>query len=639
MRQFLGFKSVLISSKLVILILALVVSSYISIQQLKEIVTENINSKISIAANYEAKNIESNIRKSTYPIAGLGSLYEKYQYSDLHEKLLEITVAVSEANKITLGFTDGSSYSSRPSESFPEGIGRKDLFDPRTRPWFTLGRNASGLDMTDVFFTKENVPIAVAVFPIKEGVLVSDVRLGTLQTIVEGIDILPGTLSLVVDGTGMILASTDETIKIQSQLETIDGFAQVNSSILSEKTTFNELSVEGKGKLVVSTEIQVVGDTRWYLINAVDKKIAFAPVVKNSQELLLSAIIIIVISVLALFVVINRVYRPVLELKKIVLSLSNGDGDLTQRLEVRSKDDLGEIAIGINKFIDNLNTMMLDVKEYAEHLVTRVSTLRANAEKNSSILNDHHLETNMVVVAMDELGSTSEMVAQNALDAAHLTQEANQSSEQSKQTIIDAQGSLGQLTEEIDGAMTKVNKMSEETKDIGSILTVIGAIAEQTNLLALNAAIEAARAGEQGRGFAVVADEVRALAGRTQQSTREIDQSLAQLQNGASSVVSSIDSTKDTSENTVTKAGAIAESLESMTGYVTKINEISTQISVSANEQNSVIQEISQNMNRIHGMVENLTSNGTVIHDEVDDITKINTQLSELVGRFKLVQK
>ena len=178
--------------------------------------------------------------------------------------------------------------------------------------------------------------------------------------------------------------------------------------------------------------------------------------------------------------------------------------------------------------------------------------------------------------------------------------------------------------------------MNIETQDIASILSVIGGIAEQTNLLALNAAIEAARAGEQGRGFAVVADEVRALAGKTQQSTRQIETALSMLKEGANSVVVAIKQTGNTSQNVVSSAQAVASNLGELTNYVSQINNLSVQISTSAHEQNTVIQELTCNMSRIHSLADGLSTKGQSMCAETASIEAINKQLVAIVNEFKL---
>lgn len=635
----LGFKHVLIVVVVTLLVIALGITSYISIAQLTKLTTNDLIHTIKTSSQYETHNIEKYISDNSRPIVELASLYEQYDYQTSHEKYMEFAARIAGVYKITLGFDDGRSYVSIASSStFPNGIGRTEKYDPRTRPWYQLGKKVNSLALSDVFFTKEGAPILGAVQPIKNGVLLADVRLDHLQKTLEGVNVIPGAVSMIVDDNGLVLASTADYAQIRSYIQDMEDFSDVSANLLKRESTVVEQPIEGLPSFVFSTQINLMGSDKWYLINAIDKKTALATVNKVSWQLVVWSAVIAIIFVVILVVVLNHIYRPVIALKELVLSLSRGDGDLTQRLNVSSKDDLGEIAQGINLFIESLHNMMLEVKKVTGNLSDGVINLRSHSDNNTQILDKHQLETNQVVTAMDELGTTAELVAQNASEAAQFTQEANHSGKASKATIINAQHSLKQLMSEVDSASQSVTKMSDETKDISSILSVIGSIADQTNLLALNAAIEAARAGEQGRGFAVVAEEVRALAARTQDSTGEIESALAKLQSGAGSVVASIGSTKKTSEKTVDEAVGIADSLEVMSGYVTKINDLSIQISTSADEQNVVIQSISQNMNRIHTMVDKLTENGGTVHGEIDHIAGINNQLSAIVNKFKLNQ-
>ena len=369
---------------------------------------------------------------------------------------------------------------------------------------------------------------------------------------------------------------------------------------------------------------------------AVKDEVAFSAVSDATWELFFWVLIIAVLFIFILILVLNRIYQPVIALKTLIGNLSDGSGDLTQRLAVNSKDDLGQIAMNVNAFIETLQLMMLDVKRVSGRLSEGVEVLKNHSDKSADILSQHQQETEQVVTAVEELSVTAEMVANNAQETAQFTQEANNSGETSKGIIANAQVSLQRLSKEVENATVNVANMSQETQDISSILSVIGAIADQTNLLALNAAIEAARAGEQGRGFAVVADEVRALAARTQTSTGEVESALVKLQHESTSVVSSIGSTRETSQQTVTEAASVADSLEVMSGFVSKINDLSNQIASSAHEQNSVIREVSQNMSRIHNIVQELTTTGANVNEETHHIHEVNNQLHSIVDRFKL---
>jgi methyl-accepting chemotaxis protein len=227
-------------------------------------------------------------------------------------------------------------------------------------------------------------------------------------------------------------------------------------------------------------------------------------------------------------------------------------------------------------------------------------------------------------------------MATDAANTAQLTHKASEASATSKSTVTQAQNNVQELVDDVSTASDNVNNMASETDGINTILGVIGDIAEQTNLLALNAAIEAARAGEQGRGFAVVADEVRNLASRTKTSTEEIEAALASLLRGSQSVVDSMDSTKQKCAQTAEGAGEVAESLDVMTEFVTDINDLSTQIATAAEEQSSVTQELSRNMSAINDIVGELDSNGQQALEEAQNISDMNQKLTGIVGRFKL---
>ncbi|MFV0450467.1 MAG: methyl-accepting chemotaxis protein [Vibrio sp.] len=400
-----------------------------------------------------------------------------------------------------------------------------------------------------------------------------------------------------------------------------------NVTIFSDKTGDNLIPVERKFEL---------GGQTWSLNGYIDLDNIQANTDRLNWKITLALMICAVIIIGLSVAMLHFAFKPLLRLKDLVADLSQGNGDLTQRLSVTSNDEIGQISTSINRFIEQLQGMFIEVSNSSEKIDSAVNHLSNQSESNMQMLNAHTIETEQVITAIDEMSATAGSIAQSAADAAKLTELTNTYADESKQTVNQAVRSVAALESDVAEMSNTISAMNQDTKQIGTVLQVIGDIAEQTNLLALNAAIEAARAGEQGRGFAVVADEVRALAARTQQSTAQINEMLSKLNNTSETVVSKMETTRRSCEATSQSTHQVMESLNTVTTSVVEINDLNTLMATSAEQQSHVTEEVSRNMAAIQALIGQLNDSAAETDSISRELGGTSSDLSQVVGQFKV---
>jgi methyl-accepting chemotaxis protein len=365
---------------------------------------------------------------------------------------------------------------------------------------------------------------------------------------------------------------------------------------------------------------------------------SFTQSYENYQAMLKLVILIVVIGsifcgVLA-YLSISSIAKGVESIEKSAKSMA--DGDLTVRVDYQAKDELGHIASEFNSMSEKFSNTISQVKDSIIQLASAAEQTSAVTAQTTSAINQQKSETEQIATAINQMNTTVHDVAQNAVHAAEATEKADQSSAKGKDVVTHTIEAIGQLASEVDQAAKVIHRLESETESIGSVLDVIKSIAEQTNLLALNAAIEAARAGEQGRGFAVVADEVRTLAGRTQKSTQEIEEMISKLQTGAVQAVQVMETSKEKSVIGVEQAGLAGESLKTINDAVDQINSMNTQIASAAEEQGTVTEEINRNIVNISEVAEQTAIGAEQTAQASKDLAELSEQLKSLIAQFKV---
>ncbi|MFO6422738.1 methyl-accepting chemotaxis protein [Motilimonas sp. KMU-193] len=327
---------------------------------------------------------------------------------------------------------------------------------------------------------------------------------------------------------------------------------------------------------------------------------------------------------------------PVLRLTSAMKNIASGEGDLTARVPVETQDEIGQLAESFNTFVEKIQQTITEVIISSNAVRAEMTNIQSITQGVAQGASNQQFESDAVATAVHELSATSETVSQNAEDAAHASQDADNEATSAKRIISTTVVSIQSLSNELQQAAQVINTLEHDVGNIASILDVIRGIADQTNLLALNAAIEAARAGEQGRGFAVVADEVRSLASKTQASTGEIQNMIEKLQNGAKQAVSVMTSSQESGQQTATQASEAGASLDTIVNAIAMINDINIQIATAAKEQNHVSEEVSSNVQRIadnsHQVVEMVAS----AENACESLAQQCESLDQLVAQFKV---
>lgn len=472
---------------------------------------------------------------------------------------------------------------------------------------------------------------------------IQDMLLAANQKLYSG----AGEMALV-GGNGRIVAYTKDSSKFGEKVSDILDAEQASNlaNLKRDEVTYSVNQAKGRIELYLPFGIGQT-DARWTLmlqlpLNAVMADLQNLQADLDAQRksdtfgMAMVGLIIAGIGLLVIWLVGHGIARPLKQMVAMLDDIAQGEGDLTRRLSSDRSDELGSIAKGFNTFLGKLQAMITQV-------VTSVQSVSDSSEHTADIairtnigVQKQMAEIDQVATAVQEMTATAQDVARNATQAAQAASHADQAASQGMQIVRDTSNSIGVLAVEIGKAVEVVQTLAKDSENINAILTAIRGIAEQTNLLALNAAIEAARAGEQGRGFAVVADEVRNLAQKTQKATEEIQSMIQQLQQGTRDVVRVMEDSQNRTDESVQHAAKAAEALETITQAVSVINDMNTQIASAAEEQSAVADDINRNVINI-GQVANEVAGGA---DESSSasagLTKLAEQQRRLINQFKV---
>ncbi len=472
---------------------------------------------------------------------------------------------------------------------------------------------------------------------------IQDMLLGANQKLYNG----SGVMALI-GGNGRIVAYTKDPSKFGEKVSDILDSQQVANmaNLKRGEVTYSVDKTQGRIELYLPFGIGQT-DARWTLMLQLPLDAVMADLQKlqadlNAQRksdtfgMAMVGLLVAGIGLLVIWLVGHGIARPLKQMVAMLDDIAKGEGDLTRRLTSDRADELGSIANGFNTFLAKLQAMITQV-------VSSVQSVSDSSEHTADIairtnigVQKQMVEIDQVATAVHEMTATAQDVARNATQAAQAASHADQSAAQGKQIVQDTSNSIGVLAVEIGKAVNVVQALAKDSENINAILTAIRGIAEQTNLLALNAAIEAARAGEQGRGFAVVADEVRNLAQKTQKATEEIQTMIQQLQQGTRDVVRVMEDSQSRTDESVQQAAKAAEALDAITQAVSVINDMNTQIASAAEEQSAVADDINRNVINIGQVAGEVAGGADESSAASAGLTKLAEQQRRLINQFKV---
>lgn len=534
---------------------------------------------------------------------------------------------------IFLGTPEGQMFRSHPERN-------RANYDPRSRPWYQDAQRAGKQIITSAYsdaITHELL-ITIAEPILNNGYLVgvvgADVLITQLINDVIAIDAGDNAFAMLLNKQdGTFLAHPDNALL----LKPIDTYSKnltlpaIESAIRDGR--IEHITIKGQEKLLYFSDVP---GTQWVLAIEMDRATEEAGMTTILHTLIMTAVVIALLVIAAVAYLVNFLFRDLGRVSKALTEIASGDGDLTQRLEPHSDDEVGQLAHNFNRFVDNMHSMITHLSTVSTSLNQQSAMTASHAEERSNRIRLQQDEINMVATAINEMAAATQEIARNAEDTATTSGETVGVSEHGATQVAQSQQSIASLAGEVQTATGVIEELNTHAQSINTILSTIQGIAEQTNLLALNAAIEAARAGEQGRGFAVVADEVRVLSQRTHASTQEIQQMIETLQQTTGRAVTIMEDSRRLAETSVDDANSASASLSQINSSVSNISDMATQIASAAEEQSSVTDEITRNTEGIRDVSNELAQEAAQAAQQAAELSNLSHDLQGEIKRFKL---
>jgi len=510
-------------------------------------------------------------------------------------------------------------------------------WDARKRPWYPLAKAHKQAILTEPYadsVSGELLISAVANFYENgrfKGAFGGDLSLKSVSDAVNTLNFNHTGYAFILNKKGDIISHPQADFNGKNITDLVEGgLPRFSADLATAKL------LDGTHVFTTFSPLSNLYGTDWYIGVVLEKDKMMADVAKFGWIALISTIVAALLCSAVLYLVVSKLLLPLKALRESLQDINCGEGNLVKRLDINSNDEFGKVSEDFNQFLSYLQNLITEVKGTSVQVRLNTDKTEDSSSQAAVELNSQLTELDQLATAMSEMSATAHDVAGNAQSAAQKASEADNIAQNGVEIVDKTSASIAQLTNQMGSVVTTINELVTYSNNIESILTVITDIADQTNLLALNAAIEAARAGEQGRGFAVVADEVRTLASKTQESTEQIKNMISQLQIGVKNAEEVILKSRENADQTQQVAIQASTSLNEIRVSIEAINGMNVQIATAAEQQSMTTKEINQNTQNIRNISQSVSERAMNQENLCKVMVELTEQQERALDKFKV---